>query len=564
MSADLAARELGWVAGVAVAAVAAVALWPVHQRDRVRAAAATVLREAAVVLTAPAATRDLSAARAAGAALNEHAGVVYRPAGSITAEQRAGRTRDRGPPARPAYRADGRGRHLGRRRHAAGVHVAVGEHRGHPLRERPRARGGVRRPGRCQHARRRARARHTARSSAGPRRVSPPTVRPASSTASGPPFRFVGSRSRRWRSPATPRSRPTSSVHHDTVPPRFSRAAAALRAHCNLQSVRFRNTARAGLGLALAVLVAKTTSVEHTYWVVLGALAVLRSNTLGTGTTALQALAGALLGFGVADAVLVTVGGDDAVLWILLPLVVFLAAYTPGAVNFVVGPGAVRGVRRRVVRHPHAPGLAHRTRARAERRDRCRHQRRRRRAALAPKCPRRRPANLRRPPAGRRDRVRLSLAATSTASRPPGAPGRGIAADARDRAVAALEDLTLEHGGGPVDREGVGRAAARRRAARSRRWGHHGPVRVPARRRAVHRPGPRWRTRVAACAPASETGRPARARGCPGRGRCAGRHSRPRGGGSRCLRQRGRPPISPVRWAWCGRTSTGKVSDHQH
>ena len=101
--------------------------------------------------------------------------------------------------------------------------------------------------------------------------------------------------------------------------------------------MRFRNAARAGLGLALAVLVAKTTSVEHAFWVVLGALAVLRSNALGTRRPALQALAGALLGFGVAGAVLVTVGGDDAVLWVLLPLVVFLAAYTPGAVNFVVG-----------------------------------------------------------------------------------------------------------------------------------------------------------------------------------------------------------------------------------
>ena len=117
----------------------------------------------------------------------------------------------------------------------------------------------------------------------------------------------------------------------------LARAGAALRAHCNRRSVRFRNTARAGLGLALAVLVAKTASVEHEFWVVLGALAVLRSNALGTGATALQALVGALLGFGVASAVMLTVGADDTVLWILLPLVVFLAAYTPGAVNFVVG-----------------------------------------------------------------------------------------------------------------------------------------------------------------------------------------------------------------------------------
>ena len=41
----------------------------------------------------------------------------------------------------------------------------------------------------------------------------------------------------------------------------------------------------ATLGLALAVYVAKTTSLEHAFWVVLGALAVLRSSALGTGAT---------------------------------------------------------------------------------------------------------------------------------------------------------------------------------------------------------------------------------------------------------------------------------------
>ena len=101
--------------------------------------------------------------------------------------------------------------------------------------------------------------------------------------------------------------------------------------------MRFRNAARAGLGLALAVLVAKETSVEHAFWVVLAALSVLRSNALGTGATALQALLGALIGFGVASLVITTMGGDDTWLWIALPIVTFLAAYTPGAVNYVVG-----------------------------------------------------------------------------------------------------------------------------------------------------------------------------------------------------------------------------------
>src|SRR5262249_4461915 len=67
---------------------------------------------------------------------------------------------------------------------------------------------------------------------------------------------------------------------------------------------------------------------------------VLRSNALGTGATALQALLGALLGFGLASVVMLTQGGDDVWLWVLLPIVTFLAAYTPGAVNYVVGQAA--------------------------------------------------------------------------------------------------------------------------------------------------------------------------------------------------------------------------------
>ncbi|HEU5307329.1 MAG TPA: hypothetical protein VFW97_08390, partial [Acidimicrobiia bacterium] len=87
IDADLPARLLGWVVGVVVAGVAAVALWPVHQRDRVRAAAAEVLREAAAALAVPAAERELDALRHADATLGTRVGVVYRPAGSITRER---------------------------------------------------------------------------------------------------------------------------------------------------------------------------------------------------------------------------------------------------------------------------------------------------------------------------------------------------------------------------------------------------------------------------------------------------------------------------------------------
>ena len=55
VEADLIARELGWIVGVVIAGVAAVVLWPVHQRDRVRGRGRQVLREAAAALAVPAA-----------------------------------------------------------------------------------------------------------------------------------------------------------------------------------------------------------------------------------------------------------------------------------------------------------------------------------------------------------------------------------------------------------------------------------------------------------------------------------------------------------------------------
>ena len=136
---------------------------------------------------------------------------------------------------------------------------------------------------------------------------------------------------------------------------------------------------------------------------------------------------------------------------------VFLAAYTPGAVNFVVGQASFTVFVVVLFNILRPRGLAHRARARAGRRHRRRHQRRRRRAALAAWCSRRRAACVRRPPAGRR-RPRPA-GARGDPRRPAarrGGPGRGQRRRRGDRAVAALEDLALEHGGGSVDRQAWG------------------------------------------------------------------------------------------------------------
>ncbi len=100
------------------------------------------------------------------------------------------------------------------------------------------------------------------------------------------------------------------------------------------------NSLRVGLGLALAVLIAGLFQLNHAFWVVLGTLSVLRSNALATGRTTLQALAGTLVGFVIGALFLMMVGTGTTVLWVILPVAVFLAAYAASAIGFVAGQAA--------------------------------------------------------------------------------------------------------------------------------------------------------------------------------------------------------------------------------
>lgn len=101
--------------------------------------------------------------------------------------------------------------------------------------------------------------------------------------------------------------------------------------------VIFRNSIRAGAAMTLAVVLAKLLPVEHGFWITLGALLVLRSSAAATSATALQAVGGTLAGFIVATALLTFLHESATALWIILPLTIFLAGYTPGAVGFLVG-----------------------------------------------------------------------------------------------------------------------------------------------------------------------------------------------------------------------------------
>src|SRR5258708_6681741 len=78
-------------------------------------------------------------------------------------------------------------------------------------------------------------------------------------------------------------------------------------------------------------------SLPFAFWVVLGTLSALRSNVSATGRSALLALAGTALGVLIAVPFVGVTGGVPWLWWVVLPLLVFVAAYTPAAVNFVVG-----------------------------------------------------------------------------------------------------------------------------------------------------------------------------------------------------------------------------------
>jgi uncharacterized membrane protein YccC len=107
--------------------------------------------------------------------------------------------------------------------------------------------------------------------------------------------------------------------------------------HATLRSVWFQNSVRGAVGLGLAVYIAQRTGLQHGFWVVLGTLSVLRSNALATGWSIVSALAGTALGIIVGALLVIAIGTHEAVLWVVLPFAILLAAYAPRAISFAVG-----------------------------------------------------------------------------------------------------------------------------------------------------------------------------------------------------------------------------------
>jgi uncharacterized membrane protein YccC len=95
------------------------------------------------------------------------------------------------------------------------------------------------------------------------------------------------------------------------------------------------------VGLALAVAATHIFPIQHGFWVVLGAIVVLGSSALTTGTKVVQAMAGTAIGVMLGAALIQMVGVQPAVLWSLIPIAIFSAAYIPRVASFTAGQAAL-------------------------------------------------------------------------------------------------------------------------------------------------------------------------------------------------------------------------------
>ena len=120
----------------------------------------------------------------------------------------------------------------------------------------------------------------------------------------------------------------------------FSAAQERAAAHVERHSVWLHNSVRGAVGLGAAIFVANLTGVQHSFWVVLGTLSVLRSNALNTGQNIVRGLLGTIAGFLIGAALLAPIGTNTTLLWFLLPLVILIAGVAPAVISFAAGQAA--------------------------------------------------------------------------------------------------------------------------------------------------------------------------------------------------------------------------------
>jgi uncharacterized membrane protein YccC len=108
-------------------------------------------------------------------------------------------------------------------------------------------------------------------------------------------------------------------------------------AHLERHSVWLHNSVRGAIALAVAIFVANRTGVQHSFWVVLGTLSVLRSNALNTGQNILRGMLGTAIGVAAGAGLLVAIGTNIVALWLVLPVAILIAGVAPAAISFAAG-----------------------------------------------------------------------------------------------------------------------------------------------------------------------------------------------------------------------------------
>jgi uncharacterized membrane protein YccC len=109
------------------------------------------------------------------------------------------------------------------------------------------------------------------------------------------------------------------------------------RAHLTPNSVWLHNSLRGAIALALAVLVAKLSNVQHGFWLVFGTLAVLRTDAFSTGQDALKGISGTIAGIALGGGLVALLGAESTLSWFVLVPSVALIALGPVLFNFAVG-----------------------------------------------------------------------------------------------------------------------------------------------------------------------------------------------------------------------------------
>ncbi|MEU8735344.1 FUSC family protein [Streptomyces tendae] len=109
------------------------------------------------------------------------------------------------------------------------------------------------------------------------------------------------------------------------------------QAHLERHSVWLHNSVRGAIALTMAVLVARVSDLEHSFWIVFGTLVVLRSSAVNTGQTVARALLGTAAGFMVAVGIILALDSHTTLLWVVLPLAIASLGIEPTVTPFTAG-----------------------------------------------------------------------------------------------------------------------------------------------------------------------------------------------------------------------------------